>query len=100
MIISKSEQLEQLFVKWELAQENEPDSLWQLTKGGNNITKSHFRRDGIIDEVVFLKKQGKRCLFQMKPMMTNTLPKRTQSQTMLTIIGDIMRWVTMIGLVK
>ena len=99
-MISKSEQLEQLFVKWELAQENEPDSSWQLTKGGNNITKSHFRRDGIIDEAIFAKEKEKRCLFQMKPMMMNTLPKRTQSQTMLTIIGDIMRWVTMIGLVK
>lgn len=58
-MISKSEQLEQLFLKWELAQENESDSLWQLTKGGNNITKSHFRRDGIIDEAVFAKETRK-----------------------------------------
>lgn len=58
-MISKSEQLEQLFLKWELAQENESDSLWQLTKGGNNITKSHFRRDGIIDEAIFAKETRK-----------------------------------------
>lgn len=57
--LSSSEQLEQLFLKWELAQENESDSLWQLTKGGNNITKSHFRRDGIIDEAVFAKETRK-----------------------------------------
>lgn len=50
---SKSKQLERLFIKWEAAQENEPDPLWKLTRGGRNITKGHFRRDGIIDEAVF-----------------------------------------------
>ncbi len=96
-MISKSEQLEQLFLKWELAQENESDSLWQLTKGGNNITKSHFRRDGIIDEAVFAKETRKTLFISNEAMMMNTLPKRTQSQTILTIIGDIVRRVTMIG---
>lgn len=50
---SKSAQLEQLFIKWELAQENETASSWELTRGSKNITKNHFRRDGIIDEFVF-----------------------------------------------
>lgn len=54
-MVSKSVQLEQLFVEWELAQENEPDTSWELTKGGRNITKNHFRRDGIIDNTVFAK---------------------------------------------
>lgn len=56
---SKSEQLEQLFMKWEHAQENEPDFSWERTRGGKNITKSHFRRDGIIDESVFSKEKRK-----------------------------------------
>ena len=56
-MVSKSEQLEQLFIEWEYAQENEPDSSWKLTQGGENITKSHFRRDGIIDEAVFSKEK-------------------------------------------
>ena len=56
---SKSEQLEQLFVQWEREQENEIDSSWQLTRGGKNITKSHFRRDGIIDESIFAKETRK-----------------------------------------
>ena len=51
-MVSKSEQLEQLFIEWEYAQENEPDFSWERTRGGKNITKSHFRRDGIIDEAV------------------------------------------------
>ncbi len=46
---SKSAQLEQLFIKWELLQANETDPSWKLTKGDKNITKNHFRRDGIID---------------------------------------------------
>lgn len=58
-MVSKSEQLEQLFIEWEYAQENEPDFSWELTRGGKNITKSHFRRDGIIDEVVFSKEKRK-----------------------------------------
>ena len=32
-MISKSEQLEQLFVKWEWEQENETDLSWELTRG-------------------------------------------------------------------
>ena len=51
---TKSAQLEQLFLKWENAQKNEPDTVWKLTNGGNaNITKEHFRRDGIIDEATY-----------------------------------------------
>lgn len=57
---SKSEQLEQLFLEWESAQKNEPDVIWKLTNGGNsNITKEHFRRDGIIDEATFEKEKVK-----------------------------------------
>lgn len=44
-MVSKTEQLEQLFIEWEYAQENEPDFSWERTRGGKNITKSHFRRD-------------------------------------------------------
>jgi hypothetical protein len=43
-MVSKSEQLEQLFIEWEYAQENEPNFSWEQTRGGKNITKSHFRR--------------------------------------------------------
>lgn len=68
-MVSKSEQLEQLFIEWEYAQENEPDSSWKLTQGGENITKSHFRRDGIIDEAVFSKEKEKYYLFQMSLMI-------------------------------
>ena len=57
---SKSERLEQLFLDWENAQKNEPDAIWKLTNGGNsNITKEHFRRDGIIDEATFGKERVK-----------------------------------------
>ena len=57
---SKAEQLEQLFLEWENAQKNEPDTIWKLTNGGNtNITKEHFRRDGIIDETTYEKENVK-----------------------------------------
>ena len=57
---SKSEQFEQLFLEWENAQKNEPDVIWKLTNGGNsNITKEHFRRDGIIDEATYEKENVK-----------------------------------------
>ena len=57
---SKSEQLEQLFLEWESEQKNEPDVIWKLTNGGNtNITKEHFRRDGIIDEATYEKENVK-----------------------------------------
>ena len=57
---SKSRQLEQLFLEWEIAQKNEPDAIWKLTNGGNrNITKEHFRRDGIIDEATYEKERVK-----------------------------------------
>ena len=57
---SKSEQLEQLFLEWENAQKNEPEMIWKLTNGGNtNITKEHFRRDGIIDEATYEKENVK-----------------------------------------
>ena len=58
--VSKSERLEQLFLEWSNAQENEPDSVWKLTNGGNaNISKTHFRRDGIIDETIYDKERVK-----------------------------------------
>lgn len=57
---SKLEQLEQLFLEWENAQKNEPNTIWELTNGGNsNITKEHFRRDGIIDEATYEKEKVK-----------------------------------------
>ena len=45
--------------RFALISENEPDSSWKLTQGGENITKNHFRRDGIIDEAVFSKEKRK-----------------------------------------
>ena len=57
---SKSAQLEQLFLEWQSAQNNEPDKIWKFTNGGNaNITKEHFRRDGIIDEATYEKERVK-----------------------------------------
>ena len=57
---SKTDQLEILFREWETAQRNEPDDVWKVTNGGNaNITKGHFRRDGIIDEPTYNKEQVK-----------------------------------------
>ena len=57
---SKSEQLEKLFKIWEKAQEEEPDDIWMLTKGNSrNITKEHFRRDGIIHERTYVKEKRK-----------------------------------------
>ncbi len=58
--ISKSVQLEKLFKDWEKAQEAEPEEIWMRTNGGNsNISRSHFRRDGIIDESTFLAEKRK-----------------------------------------
>lgn len=57
---SKTAQLETLFQEWEIAQKNEPEDVWKTTNGGNiNITKDHFRRDGIIDEATFEKEPVK-----------------------------------------
>lgn len=57
---SKSEQLEQLFCEWQEEQKREPDDVWKLTNGGNaNISKGHFRRDGIIDELTFERERVK-----------------------------------------
>lgn len=56
---SKAEQLEQLFAAWERAQQKESDVSWERTRGRKNITKCHFRRDGIIDEAVFSKEKRK-----------------------------------------
>lgn len=51
---TKTQQIEALFLKWEQAQREEPDAIWNITKGDSqNITKEHFRRDGIIDEKTF-----------------------------------------------
>ena len=49
----KTDQLTALFERWKAEQEREPDYSWAKTKGGRNITKSHFREDGIIDEETF-----------------------------------------------
>ena len=57
---SKSEQLEKLFKVWEKAQAEEPDDIWMQTRGNSrNITKEHFRRDGIIHERTFEKEKTK-----------------------------------------
>lgn len=57
--LNKTDELERLFLSWEQKQENEPDYVWKKTKGGENFTKSHFRRDGIIDEETFEKETTK-----------------------------------------
>ena len=51
--MTKSEQLAVLFDEWKHAQELEPDDIWKTTKSGHNITKKHFRIDGIINEDIF-----------------------------------------------
>lgn len=52
--------LETLFAIWQNVQLQEPDEIWELTKGtAVNISKAHFRRDGIIDEKVFRKEKNK-----------------------------------------
>lgn len=51
--MTKTERLEQLFKEWEEAQERESPQSLARTMRGNNITASHFRRDGIIDETTF-----------------------------------------------
>lgn len=52
--------LNQLFDLWRKAQTEEPDSTWNQTRGSaHNITKDHFRRDGIIDKDIFLKEERK-----------------------------------------
>lgn len=57
---SKSQQLEKLFKAWEKAQAEEPDDIWMLTRGNSrNITKEHFRRDGIIHERTYVKEKRK-----------------------------------------
>ena len=46
--------LEQLFTIWQNVQSEELDEIWRLTKGkAENISKAHFRRDGIIDESIY-----------------------------------------------
>lgn len=52
--------LEELFVLWQKAQSQEPEEIWERTKGSAvNITKDHFRRDGIIDDEVYRKEKVK-----------------------------------------
>ena len=52
--------LDQLFTLWQKAHSKEPDDIWELTRGtAKNISKVHFRRDGIIDEEVFRKEKNK-----------------------------------------
>lgn len=49
----KTESLELLFREWETAQHNESNEYALQTINGKNITRDHFRRDGIIDEEIF-----------------------------------------------
>ena len=57
---SKCQQLEKLFKAWEKVQAEEPDYIWMLTRGNSrNITKEHFRRDGIIHERTYVKEKRK-----------------------------------------
>ena len=59
----KPQNLDQLFSLWQKAQSQESDESWDLTRGSAlNITKDHFRRDGIIDEDIF-KKEDRKILF-------------------------------------
>lgn len=52
--------LDSLFSAWITEQENEPDIIWQYTRGSAvNITKRHFRRDGIINADVYGKEKRK-----------------------------------------
>lgn len=52
--------LEQLFILWRKAQSEEPEHIWKLTKGpAVNISKDHFRRDGIIVEEIFRQEKTK-----------------------------------------
>lgn len=60
--MNKSDQLSVLFNEWKKAQEYEPDNIWKNTRSGNNITKKHFRIDGIINEEVF-KQEKRKVLF-------------------------------------
>lgn len=55
----KTDQLMELFERWKAAQVREPDLSWSKTKSGKNITKRHFREDGIIDEDTFLTERRK-----------------------------------------
>lgn len=58
--ISNCKTLEQLFCIWQKEQSSESDDSWNLTRGSaKNITKAHFRRDGIIDNEVFSKETCK-----------------------------------------
>lgn len=57
--MNRTEQLKCLFKEWRLAQEQETEDIWNLTKSGQNITKKHFREDGIIDEQVYSKEKRK-----------------------------------------
>lgn len=52
--------LDQLFDFWTKAHTEESDSTWSQTRGSaHNITKEHFRRDGIIDTEIFEKEERK-----------------------------------------
>ncbi len=56
----KTKQLDRLFDDWKKAQEEEPEEHWRITNGGNaNITRKHFRSDGIIDEATFNREERK-----------------------------------------
>ena len=55
--------LEQLFSLWQRAQADESEESWELTKGSAiNITREHFRRDGIIDNDIF-QQEDRKILF-------------------------------------
>lgn len=55
--------LDQLFCLWQQAQADESEESWQLTRGSAiNITREHFRRDGIIDNDIF-QQEDRKILF-------------------------------------
>lgn len=77
----KTKDLETLFLEWEKAQDNEPEWLWKITNGGNNnIGKSHFRRDGIIDEDTF-RSEATKVLFISAEANDNNYSAITQPKT-------------------
>ena len=79
--MTKTEALELLFEQWENYQSSEPDYLWKQTNGGNpNISRDHFRRDGIIDEPTFETERIK-VLFISNEANDNGYSAKTQQKT-------------------
>lgn len=57
--MSKTDQLNELFVLWEKKHLEESDDSFSKTSNGSNIHKNFFERDGIIDESAFEKEKIK-----------------------------------------